>query len=144
MLDGGSWFCWGAALSSRGLLVQTLVPAKHGRCCGHRGRFQNKVRGTKLTEGPSGDSSRGAYCICLYGYPPTPTNPEMLFELLKIFCCLTKLVQQADFQPSLFLKSILAHQWRLFLIIKRFRDLYNLKKQLVARIKGKGTVLRCL
>lgn len=32
MLDGGSSFCWGTGLRSRGLLVQTPVPTKHGRC----------------------------------------------------------------------------------------------------------------
>lgn len=77
--------------------------------------------GTRLTEGPSGDSSRGVYCICLYGPPldPPQKNPEMLFELLKTFCCLTKLVQQPDIHASIFLKSILAHQLRLCLIIKK-------------------------
>lgn len=72
--------------------------------------------GTRLTEGPCGDSSRGVYCICPY---VTPKNPEMLFELLKTFCCLTKSVQQPDIQASIFLKSILAHQLRLCLIIKK-------------------------
>lgn len=95
-------------------------PAKHGRCSASRGRFQNKFR-YQAHRGPFWRLIQGCVLHLPVWAPPwpPPKNPEMLFELLKTFCCLTKLVQQPDIHASIFLKSILAHQLRLCLIIKK-------------------------